>query len=342
MRQIKVNEKCSGCGLCVINSQYLQEDDEGNAIAVPGMAIRDSDMDQMERVVAGCPEGALEIADTGVAVRRGKAGIEEIIADLQKKCDALSVKKIKKSDVKLEAEKYQLDRPYSSKEYSRDFTSESSAKSAAKDEFYRLCYSESAYRPLLKKVFVEYKVNILNPYYNCIDEPDSAYYQYNEVVRKYLADAYAEISEITDGREIFSSWKDFSVYFDEKDLGIGALKNFDARSTSSGIINALKDISHNGIDAYVSEIDFDYEELYAGEGRFGKTKYKKKWYFSGFGEAVDSFMGDLRWAIGYMSSDIEEEAVAIINSLLETFEQNLKNEFLNKIAQLEDWGETNL
>lgn len=335
MRQIKVDEKCSGCGLCVVNSAYLQENDEGNAIAVPGMAIKDIDMEKMERVVAGCPEGALEIVDTGVYARSGKAGIEDIIADLKEKCNSISVKKVRESDIKLEADKYPLDKPYSSKEYDRDFSSENSARSAAKDEFYRLCYSESAYRPLLKRVFVEYKVNVLKPYYNCNNEPDSVYYQYNETVRRYLADAYAEISEIVGGSALSPKWKNFSIYLDENGIEVGGLKNFDVRSTSSGIITSLKDISNNSMDAYLSEIDFDYEEIYAGEGRFGKTKYKKKWYFSGFTNAVDSFMGDLRWAIGYMSSDIEEEAVRIINSALEIFEQKLKDEFLSKIKDLE-------
>ena len=31
MKQIKVNSNCNGCGLCVINSVYLKENDEGYA-----------------------------------------------------------------------------------------------------------------------------------------------------------------------------------------------------------------------------------------------------------------------------------------------------------------------
>ena len=59
MKQISVSEKCSGCGLCVMNCSYLRENVDGNAEAVPGMAIKDSDMENVRRVVAECPEGAL-------------------------------------------------------------------------------------------------------------------------------------------------------------------------------------------------------------------------------------------------------------------------------------------
>ena len=37
MKYIEVNKKlCEGCGLCIINCSYLQEDDDGDAEAVKG------------------------------------------------------------------------------------------------------------------------------------------------------------------------------------------------------------------------------------------------------------------------------------------------------------------
>ena len=338
MKQISVNRNCSGCGLCIVNCHYLQENAEGNAEPVAGKAIQDKDIENVKKVIAECPENALQIVETGSTSKKGAAGVAEIIAALKNQCNSFTVKKISNSDVKLNIKDYYIPIPSSSKEYRRDYTSESSAKSAAKDEFNRLCYSKTAYRPMIKKVFVEYKVNVLKPYYTCTDTEDSAYYAYNQQIRKLLSDAYAEIGEVLGGNnKVPESWKNFSVYLKEKDLSIEILKEFDERSTSSGIISALKDLSSTSLSDYVSYMDFDYDETYAGEGLFGKTKYKDMWYFYNFHEAAKSFIDDLTWAIGHMSSDIEDGAVDNVNYALSEFEKKTKEALKSKISELEQY-----
>lgn len=335
MKQIKVNANCNGCGLCIVNCSYLQENDEGNAQPVPGKAIKDSELPEVQKVVSDCPEKALSIVETGKATVSGKAGMNQVIDALKNQCNSISVKKVGCSDVRLTAKKYSIDIPYSNKEYKRDYTSESSAKSAARDEFNRLLYSENAYRPLIKKVFVEYKVNVLKPYYNCEDVPESAYYQYNEIVRKQLADAYAEISVLIGDGKLPASWKEFSVYPKYKDWSIEALREFDERSTSSGIIADLKDRGeYTSLSWYIDRLDYDYDEQYVGEGLFGKSKYKNMYYFSGFREEAKEFVDDLMGSIDSMSGDIEEGAVSQINSAFETFEGELKKEYMAKIEEL--------
>lgn len=73
-----------------------------------------------------------------------------------------------------------------------------------------------------------------------------------------------------------------SFYLTEKDWNIEFIKMFDEKSTSSRIITALKDLSNTSLNDYILYMDFDYDEQYAGEGLFGKIKYKKEWYYSGF------------------------------------------------------------
>lgn len=84
-------------------------------------------------------------------------------------------------------------------------------------------------------------------------------------------------------------------------------------------------------------MDFDYDETYAGEGLFGKTKYKNMWYFNNFQEAAQSFINDLSWAIGHMSSDIEDRVVQNINYALSKFEKIVKDELKAKIEQLKKY-----
>ena len=339
MKQINVNRNCSGCGLCIVNCNYLQENTEGNAEPVPGKAIHDKDMESVKKIIAECPENALQIVETGSTNRKGAAGVVDIITALKNQCNSFTVRKISNSDVKLNAKDYYIPIPSSSKEYRRDYTSESSAKSAARDEFNRLCYSETAYRPMVKKVFVEYKVNVLKPYYTCTDTEDSAYYAYNQQIRKLLSDAYAEIGELLgENNNVSNSWKEFSVYLSERDWAIEPLKDFDEKSTSSGIITDLKDRGeYTNLSWYVDRLDFDYDETYVGEGLFGKSKYKDMWYFSGFYEEAKEFIDDLKGSIDSMSGDIEDGAVNNVNYALETFEKKAKEEFSTKISELEKY-----
>lgn len=339
MKQIIVNDKCNGCGLCIVNSPYLQENTEGNAEPVAGMAILEKDIDSVMKIIAECPVSALELVETGTTDKTGAAGIADIISTLKNQCENFTVKKVSNSDVKLRAKDYYFPVPSSSKEYSRDYSSESSARSAARDEFNRLCYSETAYRPMLKKVFVEYKVNVLKPYYTCTDTEDSVYYTYNQQIRKLLADAYAEINYLLYGKnQLPDNWKDFSVYLKDNDWDIERLKMFDERSTSSGIVSALNDISDTGLNDYVDRMDFDYDEQYIGEGLFGRSKYKDVWYFSGFYNAAKDFINDLTWAIDHMSTDIEEEVIIDINNALDNFEKKAKEELHAKISELEEFA----
>lgn len=334
MKQIKVNNNCDGCGLCIVNSMYLEENDEGYAQPIVGKAIKDSDMEKLKEVVNNCPQKALLIVETGKATVSGKAGIKQIIENLKKHCNSLNVKRIADSDVKFNINDYHISTPYSFKGF-ENYSSESSARSAAKDEFNRLCYSEYAYNPILKRIFVEYKVNILKPYYNNEDVPESVYYKYNEIVRKQLADVYAEVSELIGEGKLSKSWKEFSVYLKSKDMEIEFLKKFDERSTCSGIIAELKSLSGTSLNNYVDEMDFDYNEEYAGEGLFGRTKYKKVWHFQNFNEAAESFIKDLKWAIDFKSDEITERAVDLVNFALDTFEKEFKKAYMKKIEELE-------
>lgn len=162
MKQIKVNEKCNGCGLCIMSCSYLQENADGNAQPIQGKAVKEADLNEVMKTVNSCPEGALSIVETGSASQSGKNGVNEVISDLKKKCASLSVKKVNRAAVKFKIDVDAFPLMYSGKERRSIYSSESAARSAAREEFSRLYYSESAYRPMLKNVFVSYKVNVLN------------------------------------------------------------------------------------------------------------------------------------------------------------------------------------
>lgn len=330
MKVLKVNQNCNGCGLCIVNCKYLQENSDGNAEFVPGTFVEEQDYEDVKKVVGECPCNALQLVEEGTT-KKGDDGVREVIEKFKKQVDEISVKR--KGDLKFSAKNYSIEIPYSSKEYTR-YSSESQARSAARDDFRRLCYSESAYRPIIKGIFVEYKVNVLKPYYDCKDEEGNIYYTYNQQARELLAKTYAELNSLV-GKKISTSWKEFSSYLSSNDMAISVLENFDARSTNSGIIAALKDLSNTSLDNYVSEMDFDYDEIYEGTGLFGGTKCKKQWYFTGFYSAASSYIDDLKWAIDYQSSDIQDAAKELVDHALNKFETELKKQLMQKIAEVE-------
>ena len=339
MKQIIVDKNCNGCGLCTINSKYLRENDEGNAEPIGGISIPDNELEMINNLIVECPQNALKIIETKTTNKHGRDGVLDIINKLKNQCNKFSVKKINNKDVRLNCKDYFIPIPRTTKQYKREYTSKSSAKSAAKDEFRRLCYSEAAYRPMIKKVFVEYKVNVLKPYYICSDTQESEYFIYNQEIRKLLSDAYAEIYDIMDGKiKIPESWKNFSVYFSDEDWDTYQLRSFDERSTCSGVITEFKSRGeYTSLNWYVNRLDYDYDEMYIGEGLFGKMKFKDMWYFSGFDEAAKDFVDDLKFAIDMVSSDIEDEAVEQVNYVLEVFEKKVKDVFNSKINELEKY-----
>ena len=276
--------------------------------------------------------------ETGNTKRKGREGVKDLIEVLKNKRDTFSVKRVSVNDIKFKAENYQIAiLPYSDKEYIANYSYESQAKSAAREEFRNLCYSESAYRPIIKKIFVEYKVRVLRPFYTCEEVEDSAYFLYNKEIKQFLKDIYAEIMDICNSNvRLSDAWKDFSVYLSPKDIAVYLLEAFDERSTQSGIISAFKSRGeYTSLNWYVDRMDFGYDEVYAGEGLFGNSRYKKLWYFSGFTSAVKEYIDDLKSSIDYVSDEISEEAASSVNYALDEFEKKVKEKLSEKITELE-------
>lgn len=337
MKKVVISGKCNGCGLCVMNyGKYIQEDAEGNAVFV-NSTIEHDDLPGLEQMVNDCPEKAMSIMETGNAKRSGREGVKDLIEVLKNKRDTFSVKRVSVNDVKFKAENYQIAiLPFSNKECIANYGSESQAKSAARDEFSNLCYSESAYRPIIKKIFVEYKVRVLRSFYTCEDVESSAYFLYNKEIGQFLKDIYAEIMDCDRNIRLSDTWKDFSVYLSPKDIAVYVLEVFDERSTQSGIISHFKSRGeYTSLKWYVDRMDFGCNEVYAGEGLFGKSRYKKLWYFSGFTSAVNEYIDDLKSSIDFVSDEISEEAVSSVNFALGEFEKKVKEKLNEKIAELE-------
>lgn len=332
MKKIVVNEKCTGCGICTINSKYLEEDKYGNAIAKVGIFVEDSDIEEVQNVIKNCPEQALTLEEEEIQFSRGRQGALEASEYLKEYAKNYKVMRLCKDDIEFEERFFTYEYPDSDKECEPLYSSKEQAKNAARNEFLRLYYSEEAYAPLLKMMFVDYKRFVLSNYYNVLDTENNHYYYINEHIRNNLADISAKLSKIADGEYIIpDDWKEFSVFPTKDDVYF--LEHFDDRSTCSGIITKYKE-RHSSIDEYMNYFDYDVFEEYE-TGLFGGTKVKKKWYFTGMSDAGTAYYEHLLKAIKGKSNEIEKYVLTEVNKVLKQYEKNVRKEIEKKAKELE-------
>lgn len=336
MKILKVNEKCDGCGLCIMNCKYLKENEEGNAEFEQGKLITDSDLETVKKVVEDCPKSAIEIVEINSTNKKGMEGVYEIVQNFKRQISEFSIAEVKISDVEFDINDYDIEVPYTDIDELYSYSSEMQARNAATNEFERICWSPDAYRPMLKKVFVEYKMNVLKPYYTSEDAEGNVYYEYNKQVREILNKTYAEINSLVEGK-VPESWKEFSVYLSPEHYHVKHITEFDEASRESGIITALRKELDRSLYDYISEVDFECYEKFVGEGMFGQLKYKKQWYFENFSAAVESFIDDLRAAISLQEYRIENRAKNVANFAVFAFKGEFEQELQNKVIQLENY-----
>ena len=112
MKMLEVSNKCDGCGLCTVSNQYLMENEDGNAIPVEGVYIKENDIDAVLEIVKLCPNGAISIVDKGNTNKTGKEAITDLVQSMKKKCEAIKLKEIGRKDVKSDANKCNIDIPW--------------------------------------------------------------------------------------------------------------------------------------------------------------------------------------------------------------------------------------
>lgn len=217
-------------------------------------------------------------------------------------------------------------------DWSAIYSSKSAAKSAARSVFMDQCYSEQAYRPKLKEIFVNYKVNKLRPYYLDPAQKESAYYDYVQKVNLFLQN----IAEVLKANRIGidEKWKIYAYPVDE--YTYYGLEHFDDRSTYSGIIQKLKDRGEfTSADWYIDHnVSITPELIEIKKSLFGGDREVYKYYYSGVYSAAGEFGKDLGKAIARKSYEITKDAINEINTQLEKLEEDIHKQLCNKIDEL--------
>lgn len=329
MQYIMVNERCNGCGLCFQLNMYIRENDDGNAEPIYGVAIKNVDKERVKKVVSSCPTKALLIENKQITTKKGHEGIREIIDDLNLWIEKQSVTMLDrgvfgppdKEEVESLARSLSNECMYRG---TRRQTSESKARSNAKECFERYCYSENAWRNVVRKVLVDYTVKHMKPYYTREDSNESAYYIYNISARKKLGEAYEEIKNILPDNELTKEWQEFSCYPDK--YIVQSVEDFNFWKGDVSVMSEVKGwLSDKSY--YLSDLEVDG---YSDGGFFSR----KGTYWAFYGSGVDEFCTDLADAImSLFKYDLEPEEK--VNSLLKIYETQFKNELRKKAKELE-------
>ena len=66
MKKFAVSNVCNACGLCLIMTDLLVEDDTGHAQSAKKGYIHDEDMNRARTIVSQCPMKAISIIDSGI------------------------------------------------------------------------------------------------------------------------------------------------------------------------------------------------------------------------------------------------------------------------------------
>ena len=333
MSKLIVKPNCCGCGLCVVSCAYLKENEDGNAEYDITKPILERDLEQIRRIVSQCPEKALELVVTKNNNENRDEKLRKIISNFRINADKIKIKKITRAAIPLEV---CLRYPSSDKEYSEKYSTKYAAKNAARDEINRLCRYDTAYIPMIRKVFANYKVKTLKKYYMLSDTPQSIFYEYNQQVRKLLNSTYSEIVQcIGASSAVPKKWLDFSVLPPEDTWYINCLNVFENRHVESVARNFESRGKYTSVDWYMRHIQIEEWWESHHSGLFDRHYIKTKYYFCNFYEAVNEFVDDLKTSFSNKAQNIEEDAVNLINGVLQEYEKLMRNQLNNRLHELE-------
>jgi ferredoxin len=342
MKIFKVSKTCNACGQCALMTDLLIETADGKAIPSDIGYISDDFLKEAQNIIDICPVGALSIIEVGNVRSSGKRALKELESLLKRRLNEVVVPIVTKGDIGFNANNYFIDFNEPKGDYDYKYSSENKAEKAALDEFNRIAYSQ--YRAFILSVFVQYKNDKLKQFYTFEANESSFYYKINKKYMDILKEIATEAKALTNGKILLSEeFITFDVYPGNSNKFIrgsidARLKEFETRSTSSGIMAEFRSNSYSSLDSYSMYIDTDEMEHYE-EGMFGRSKIITKYCYKNLNGAVNEYIKDLKSAMNYV--DIDESALYDVNEAIDYYEKEIAiaveqkiKEFSEAVAQI--------
>ena len=316
MQQIIINEKCNGCGMCIVKCpKYFEENDDGNAQVIKGVLAGNDAV--LDAVISKCPVKAISLGDS---VDR-KQFIQKELDKLKALANGLTVKK---DDIAFtDGYSYISNFPYiGSSRY--EYRSSSSAESAGLDAFTSIAYSQIDSKIL--DVITSYRVNIIKPYYSTDER--SAYTIFN----KKIVDVLTAIANLVGKDKLPSDFCNIDVYPD-RDTVWKLLEK--GEIVGENFVSIVKREFEYSASYYRTYIDYDYTEVTEyGRGMFGRDREVTKYNYNAQ-DAVNELRSDLQNAVRYAKSNIEDGALGYVNGIVDNYNQKLKTCLEKKLSIIE-------
>ncbi len=295
MKQIKINNKCNQCGICVVKCPaYFSETDDGN-IRVVSSSVAESD--ELNAAVNSCPVKAIEL---GAEVDL-KQTIKKYVTELEKMLNGLTVTT---KDIEFDETFSRRVNVPSAGASGYNYKSSSQAKSAGYDAFVSRSYSQVD-RLILQRI-TDYRVTVIKPYYST--DQDSVYAKFNQKA----VDILKAISAAIGAEKFPSDFCKVDIFPDTSDLVWKMLNK--GEIIGDNFISFVKsEFSYKASD-YKTSIDWDDMEDYRG-----KDKYCYR-----TSDATEELGNDLGNALRYAKSRIEDGALGYVNSLVIPYNNKIK------------------
>lgn len=306
MKQIIINEKCNGCGMCIVKCpNYFEENDDGNAQVIKGV-LAGNDV-ALNTIISECPVKAISLGDN---VDK-KQSVQKEIDKLKVLANGLTVKRddIAFTDGYCTVTTF----PYvGSSGY--EYSSSSSAERAGLSKFRDRAYSQIDSKIL--DCITDYRVNIIKPYYSTDER--SAYTIFN----KKIVDVLTAIANLVGKNKLPSDFCNVDVYPDRDTVWKMLEKGEIIGENFVSIVR--REFSYSASE-YQTYIDWDDMEDYRGRDKYC---YRAQ-------DAVEELRKDVQNAVRWARSDIEDGALGYVNGIVNDYNQKLKTCLNQKIKVAE-------
>lgn len=304
MKQIKINSKCNQCGICVVKCPAYFTENESGDVRVISSSVNETP--ELKSAVNACPVKAIEL---GAEVNVNQS-IQNYINELEKM----------KNGIKVTTKDIEFHEAFSRRVYvpsagmsGYSYKSSSQAERAGYDAFVSRCYSQID--NLILERITDYRVTMIKPYYTT--DSDSVYSKNNSKISEILKAIYA----VAGANKLSSDFCTVNIYPDTNDTVWKMLNR--GELISDNYIGIVKREFSYSASEYKTYIDWDDMEDYRG----------KDIYCYNANDASNELGNDLGNALRYAKSDIEDNSLGYLRSIIDSYNRNLKTCIEKKISE---------
>lgn len=158
MKKFNVSANCIACGMCVIMTDLLEENNNGKVYAIESGYISEEYLFEANKIVEICPVDAISIVEVKSVKGIGEQGLKDLGEILENKLKDIKKVFVTKQDINFNSNNYSIDFGDAKGQHNYIYSNSSQAEAAGIAEFNRIAYSQ--YRPFILSVL--YNIKMIN------------------------------------------------------------------------------------------------------------------------------------------------------------------------------------